>query len=661
MSLVQLKNGFFILRGIVRRKLGRLMQATPTLVSTDGVLERARTFLEKREIAAALEYYALAVEQDCSNLEAHIGTSICHIELGNWNAALKILQKADTIFGDHEAILGLITRCKLHEKAWDDLETYWSRWRKSYSQYPALNFYQTTGEILVSLLKSGSNSNVLLEKLLSDLVFQDDRSVNSESHPVICSLLFHWHEYDRPFYLLLRDTVKSFLSGQKAEYKKTTLCSVVMLLFVGLVSKEERRNLLRDHFREFALYSHWSFVLIGSSWNAVWDESIKNNTETIPIVREILQEEVARLNACEPAQIHRMMILANACYPDLTPALIEHAQKVLVQNDEHEDFVDDLTFIVREYKTPIKERHKETKQRLKIALCVSGQLRGWKQAFRSWQQIGLADHDITYVIHTWKDTGEVAPFPPKDVRALPPRFQRAFRSLWNELGQEMMLSRYPSFFALWPTRGSDIDVEELKRAYGTEHVFVDDDSISPFSGFTNAEKMYYKIWKCHTSAIELDDSFDLIVRIRPDLEFLENFKINWLDIYRQCSQRRLLYCESNYLACPTYFFPNIGYCMPDQFAIACPDVMNGYALAYPMSKNLPAPNRLAPDRFPRDFLAHRNVAYSTLYHGITVEGIALACRLVPAHKPTTDMINDAIRYDAMSRNDLFDELLISSL
>lgn len=654
-SLVQLKNGLFNLRKIVRRKLGRLLQATPTLVSTGGVLEHARTFLEKGEIAPALEYYCLAMEQDYGNLEAYIGASICQIELGNRNGALEILQKADTTFGDHDAILGLITRYKLHEKAYGDVEIYWSRWRKSYSQHPTLDFYQATGEILVSLLKSNSNSSVFFEKLLSDLVFQDDRSVDSKSHPVICSLLFHLHEYDRPFYLLLREAIKSFLGERKAECKKSTLCTVVMLLFVGLVSNEERRNLLRDHFYEFELYPHWSFVLIGSSWNAVWDESVQINTDSIAIIQEILRNVTTRLDVFGAEQTYKMIFLANVCCREVTTMMIEHAQKLLDKDKGAGG--EDLAFIVQKYKAPIKDQKRGRSQRLNIAVCVSGQLRGWKQAFRSWHQIGLADHDVTYIVHTWKDTGGGSPIPPKDERAFPIRFQKEFRKVWNQLGHDEMLFKYPMFFSLWPQNGTEVDVNDLRRTYGAEYVYVEDDSIEPFRNMSNSEKMYYKIWACQEAADKVGIDFDLIIRIRPDLEFIEKKQIDWNSIYLDCTRRNVLFCESY----STYFFPNIGFCMPDNFSIASPDVMRGYASAYAMTKRYPRGDNFKLTKFPQDFIAHRNVAYSTLYNGAVVDAVALPCRFSPTFKPSNKIMLEAIYQDALDRNDPFDEILIGSL
>lgn len=657
MSAGKLKNKILNLGKKVRHRLQRLLQPMPNLSRTGGALERARALLATREFAAAFEHYSLVIAEDFNNLEAYIGASICQFEIGNLNAALEILQKADARFGDHDAILGLVIRCKLHNQVWDDVEKYWSRWQKTYSGFPSMNFYQATGEILVSLFRSGCDRSALSEKLLSELVYQDDRSVDSMAHPVLCTLLFHWHEYDRPFYLLLRNAAKSFLSQRQARHEKLTLCTVVMLLFAGLVSKEERAGFLKDHFHEFELYSHWSFVLIGSSWNAVWDESLQANIDSIDIVQYLVRNASKNLDAFGVEQIYKFLFIANVCCREVTPILIEHARKLLDHDKNGGAAREDLAFIVQKHKAPTMAQPRKVDRRLKIAVCVSGQLRGWKHAAHTWNQIGLADHDVTYIVHTWRDTGGGSPVPPKDERAFPKNFCKGFRTVWNQFGHNEMLSRYPAFFSLWPQNGAEADLEDLKRTYGTEHVFIEDDSTEPFRSMTNSEKMYYKIWACQESAEKIGIDFDLILRIRPDLEFIEKKSVDWDGIYLAAATHNVLFCETY----STYFFPNIGFCMPDTFAIASLDVMRGYASAYPMTQRHLGKDRFNLTRFPSDFIAHRNVAYSTMYNGTFVDAIGLPCRFSPATKPDKEMMLDAISQDAQGRNDQFDELLTGAL
>jgi tetratricopeptide (TPR) repeat protein len=655
-SASQLKNRILNLEKKIRQRLLQLLEPSPNQSSKVDVLERARALLAKREFVEAFEHYSLVIKQDRNNLEAYIGASICQLEIGNLNAALEISQKADALFGDHDAILGLITRCKLHDQAWDGVEKYWDRWQKSYSGFPSMNFYQTTGEILVSLLRSACNRSALSDKLLSELVYQDDRSVDSKSHPVICSLLFHWHEYDRPFYHRLRTAIKLLLRQQQARLGKRTLCTVTMLLFAGLVTKDERAAFLKDHFHEFGLYSHWSFVLIGTSWNAIWDESLQANIESVAIVQDLLRSASRNLDSFGMEQLYKLIFIANVCCRKVTPILIEHGQKLLGHETNSSAVREDLAFIIKNHTALVKVQTRKGTRRLKVAVCVSGQLRGWKHALRSWHLIGLADHDVTYIVHTWKDIGGGSPVPPKDERAFPRRFCKEFRMVWNHFGHNEMLSRYPAFFSLWPQNGAEVDLKDLKRTYGTQYVILEDDSTEPFRNMSNSEKMYYKIWACQEAADKLGVQFDLMLRIRPDLEFTEEKEIDWHAIYQASAMHTVLFCE----AYSTYFFPNIGFCMPDTFAIATPEVMRGYASAYPMTQRYLA-SGVDLTEFPQNFIAHKNVAYSTMYHGISVDVIGLPCRFSPAAKPSIEMMLDALYQDARGRSDIFDERLVDAL
>ncbi|EGR4458266.1 hypothetical protein PY199_002480 [Vibrio cholerae] len=652
-----MKNILDKLKRSIKLKFERFTQAYSDSVKVSGYLYLARTALDQKEFITALDKYLLIRNLNAQVLESYIGAAICHIQLDNHSDAIEVLNDAHINFGDHDAILGLITRCKLHERSWVDVETYWRKWKKSFQQHPNLDFYQASGEVLVSLMKTESIRKEFSDELFSELIFQDDITVDSKSHPVICQLLFHHHEYDRQFYLYLLENIRSYLIKQKNKKVIDNLCYATMLLTFGLVNKDERANLLKTHFYKFDLYSHWSFVLIGSSYNAVWDQSLKDNLESIPIITEVLRNSSKRLDALGADDTFKMIFLASICCQDITPTLIEHARQMLIQDGVNEDIRDDLAFIAWKFKKLVKEKKNNIKPRLKLAVCVSGQLRGWENAFRSWKKIGFGDCDVTYIVHTWKDSGGGAPIPPKDERALPIAFQKVFRSTWNKIGEEKMLSQYPEFFSMWPQSGTEVEVCDLKRVYGTEHVYVDDDSIEPFRNMSNSEKMYYKISECQKVADNIGIDFDLIVRIRPDLEFIDNKQIDWHGIYQDCTYRRVLFCE----AYSNYFFPGIGFCMPDHFAIASPDVMRGYASAYEMTKKHSSSENFNLTQFPQDFIAHRNVAYSTIYNGAIVESIALPCRFSPAFKPSKEMILKAIRQDATGRNNAFDEILINAL
>ncbi|HDL7188651.1 TPA: hypothetical protein PXM64_003373 [Yersinia enterocolitica] len=625
-------------------------------------LVQARDLIIKCEFLAAHKCYENARHCNPNNLECYIGIALCQYHLDMTESAIKTMLDAEFYFGKHDAILTLLVRCFLKNKSWEELESYWYKLDQEFNEKFPEDFYILTSKIYVSLLKSGTEFERFSSSLLERLIFQQDSSVSPKSNPILCSILFHYHEYDRPFYLFLLQQVKRFIEMYDStfEYQKTT--ATIMLTF-GLVDTQTRERLLETYFESFDLYSHWSFVLIGSGSSNLWDESMLSSVDSITIVRKIIKNKIFCSDVTQPALLYRMVIITSICCRDQLPILIKYIKNTgLSQTGDLDGYREDLSFIVQQH--DVSECNSsavvDIKRPLNIAFCVSGQLRGYKKAFESWTKLGLADHNVTYIVHTWSDIGESTLTPPKDVRSLPPQFQMEFRSLWNKLGPEVMKARYQHFFSLWPDNGDVANVKSLKKFYGSDFVFVDDDSEPPFNHFSNPEKMYYKIWQCQNKINEFQEGFDLVVRIRPDIEFTENINLDWYEIYIMCLERQVLFCEEYYSGCPTYMFPNIGYCMPDLIAITTPDLMNRYASAYKMTLREDS-NMLCLKHFPREFKAHTNVAYSTLYNGIIVEGIPLPCKLVFANKPSREMMIEALQMDARERNDCMDILLLEAL
>lgn len=625
-------------------------------------LVQARGLIAKNDFLAAHKFYENARHSNPENLECYIGISLCQYHLGITESAIKIMLDAEFYFGKHDAILTLLVRCFLKNQSWEELESYWYKLEQEFNEKFPEDFYILTSEIYISLLKSGTEFEHFSSSLLKQLIFQQDNSVSPKSNPIMCSILFHHHEYDRQFYLLLLQQIRRFFEMYDStfEYQKTT---ATLVLTFGLVDTQTREKLLETYFESFDLYSHWSFVLIGSGSSQLWDESMLSTIDSIQIVRKIIKNKIYCSNLIQPELLYRMIIITRVCCREQLPLLIEYVKnKGLSQVGDLNGYREDLSLIVQRHDASKCKNSTavDIKRSLNIAFCVSGQLRGYKKAFQSWTRLGLEEHNVTYIVHTWSDIGEITLTPPKDVRALPPKFQIEFRSLWNKLGPEVMKTKYNNFFSLWPENGDIAEVESLKKFYSSDFIFVDDDSKTPFKQLSNPEKMYYKIWQCQNEMNNLQKKFDLVVRIRPDIEFTENVNLDWYEIYRTCLKRQVLFCEEYYSACPTYMFPNIGYCMPDLIAIATPDLMDGYANAYKMTLREDSETSCM-EHFPRELKAHTNVAYSTLYNGIIVEGIPLPCQLVFANKPDREMMIEALHMDARERNDWMDKLLLDAL
>lgn len=259
------------------------------------------------------------------------------------------------------------------------------------------------------------------------------------------------------------------------------------------------------------------------------------------IASEILTSRLDNIAEWSPELLYRAFILADICCRDAIPRLLLNTRARLQTDDNLGDYREDFSYVCRYRSSQLAASAlaKVLDGPLRIAVCISGQLRGYKQAFPTWHFLGLVDHHVCYVVHTLKDVGGGLPIPPKDARVLSGSFLEAYRAAWNEFGQEAMFSRYPGLFGLWAKDGGVADKGELIAFYSTEFVTVEGD-------------------------------------------------------------------------------------------------IDGYAAAYGLTQDAIMGTRLR--HFPANFMAHRNVAFSTLYSGVTVNSQGISCSLAPAYGPSSESI-----------------------
>jgi len=152
----------------------------------------------------------------------------------------------------------------------------------------------------------------------------------------------------------------------------------------------------------------------------------------------------------------------------------------------------------------------DSKRRLKIAICVSGQLRGYEKAFPTWDHMRLGRHEVRYFIHTWRDIGR------NWYRFW--TFTKTRELLWEVLQRPdsttALAARYPKM-TLACTGESIRTREQLQEFYNTPHVVVEDDAQPPFSDKNTPWKMHSKIERAHQMAHDSGEEFDLYIRISP--------------------------------------------------------------------------------------------------------------------------------------------------
>jgi hypothetical protein len=275
------------------------------------------------------------------------------------------------------------------------------------------------------------------------------------------------------------------------------------------------------------------------------------------------------------------------------------------------------------------------RRRLRVAVCVSGQLRGYEKALASWRASLLQDVDATFFVHSWQNIGmsDAQPF-----RYVLPfsgqHFVQAYKELAVAEGYQAMRARYPVLFGRLAT-SARADPEKLKALYGTEHVVLDDEASADFAGFSNQQKMHYKIHAADQMAQTADD-FDLHMRIRPDLE-TRFTAFDWHDLLEATMTRPVLFSEKK--AGLHYGNLMIG----DQFAVSSPATMQLYAGTW---THFPAFAAAGLAQCPTDFAGHVSLALTCWISGISVEKVPVKFgQLVDARPLPSREILDALDAD----------------
>ena len=243
----------------------------------------------------------------------------------------------------------------------------------------------------------------------------------------------------------------------------------------------------------------------------------------------------------------------------------------------------------------------------KIALCLSGQLRGYKTALQSWQARLFQTIEPHVFIHSWSNIGrsEAQPF-----RSVLPFAGAAFTKAYQEVGAtvrfEDLKTRYPTLFAKLAD-GASATTAQLQTIYRTDHVVLEDDTAEKFAALTNQQKMHYKIHAADTLARSSGD-FDLMLRIRPDLS-LRDLAFTWRAMCAALQNAPVVFSERGY---GVHYG---GLMIGDQFAIASPDTMQTYSNCWTTFPKLAA---CKFGKIPKDFTGHASLAQTCWLHGLDV-------------------------------------------
>ncbi len=248
----------------------------------------------------------------------------------------------------------------------------------------------------------------------------------------------------------------------------------------------------------------------------------------------------------------------------------------------------------------------------KVALCLSGQLRGYEATLASWRDRLFPQIEPSIHIHSWQEIGRSGAQPFRQVLPFEGKaFAEAYRSVATALGFDEVQQKYPQLFAKL-AEGGRISEETLREVYKTDSVVLENDKHERFDNFSNQHKMHYKIHAADQLARNGVDA-DLFMRIRPDLP-IKDVGFDWARVLRLCKSGPLILAEKG-------FGVHYGRLMiGDQCGLATPETMALYANTWETAPSL-AEQGLA--QFPETFTGHISLAMTCWYSGATVDRLPM--------------------------------------
>ncbi len=296
--------------------------------------------------------------------------------------------------------------------------------------------------------------------------------------------------------------------------------------------------------------------------------------------------------------------------------------------------------------------------RVRVALCVSGQLRGWRAALTTWQALLETTHEVRIFVHSWRQIGRKSASPSHLYRSFSGRvlaeLQRAV-ALSSAAGNDAFLFQaYPRVIA-WFDRGEEVGEEDVRDVYGADAAVLEDDTRPPDNTLSNPQKMYAKVERCFELVQSSGIAFDIVARIRPDKSFGPSDVFDWRAMAARSHAEQAIFTD---LAPEMHPWGDL--IVGDQFACGIPSVMAAYSRTNAFTV---AAHARQLHGFPPYYDGHRNFARTCLMTGVRMlgaPGLAFG-RLIdpPGIAPTT--LLSLIRQDIAARAaNPFDQRLLAA-
>ena len=290
-------------------------------------------------------------------------------------------------------------------------------------------------------------------------------------------------------------------------------------------------------------------------------------------------------------------------------------------------------------------------RKARVALCVSGQLRGFERAFETWKRALLPFAEFDIYVHTWARVGRAIP---NSGRAALPFEGELFRREWwrisAQVGRKQLQARQPHLMAALEV-GNTTDAARVQAVYDAVDVVVDDETDPGLERLSNQAKMHYKIHAASSLAERSGRSYDLVMRLRPDLPMkLPMFR--WSKLRQLCEARPVIFADLE-------FGINFEWLMiGDMMAIGAPGPMAAYSSAWTTYGSLAELDLLG---VPGHFVSHIPLAQCCWYSGVDVRRLPVSRGALMDLPPiSTAAIRAALAKDAEGRDDPIDRALAAA-
>ncbi len=308
----------------------------------------------------------------------------------------------------------------------------------------------------------------------------------------------------------------------------------------------------------------------------------------------------------------------------------------------------------KEYITRYPQTYwRKKNEKLRIAVCISGQLRGYNKCFDSLlNSMDFSRHFVDIYVHTWKNLGRRLPSGVHVDRVFDGNFLDAFKeTLGGKDIHTVVYLRYPNFYNLL-TSSDSISIEKLKSFYRTENIVLEDDSLFPFSNFSNMKKFFYKKYKCYQLASL--KSYDLVVWARPDIFLHTKSEFLLRDIYEKSYNQKSIFINGSYK--PHKGFSK-GYLLDESIAIGIQDVMEIYSRVYIDMERKYVENKAYG--CPQNYIGHITNEYQLFTYGINVEDLkGVNYSFIDPDRISINDIYEALKKDTATRTLTVDDKIL---